>query len=237
MIGQREINLDGKKLNYLLKQSQRAKYLRLEFRFDTGLSVILPKGGHPNIVQRFFRQKSGWIKKKLEEYRMFQIEKSNSAMETVPYLGKTLQLVELSGRQEYAQVSLNSDRLFVSPGVNGELNKVLKSWFICEARDLITSKVEKISNKLGINYNRLTIRDARTRWGSCSKLGNLNFNWKLIMVPEPVIDYVITHELCHLKKMDHSPSFWKTVEKYCIDYRIHRQWLKDHEREINSLPF
>ena len=80
---------------------------------------------------------------------------------------------------------------------------------------------------MGVTYGRITIRAAKTRWGSCSGAGNLNFHWKLILMPDEVLDYVVVHELAHRKQMNHSPAFWAEVEKVLPDYRERRRWLKN----------
>ncbi len=84
----------------------------------------------------------------------------------------------------------------------------------------------------GGTYQRVCIRDQKTRWGSCSSKGTLSFNWRLILAPSDVLDYVIVHELCHLTHMNHSPEFWAAVEAVCPDYRTSRKWLKDHGKEL-----
>ncbi len=84
----------------------------------------------------------------------------------------------------------------------------------------------------GGSFNRITIRDQKTRWGSCSARGTLSFNWRLMLAPPAVLDYVVVHELCHLTHMDHSKAFWAHVESVCPDYRIHRKWLKEHGQEL-----
>jgi predicted metal-dependent hydrolase len=83
----------------------------------------------------------------------------------------------------------------------------------------------------------LSDRGQKTRWRSCSQKGNLSFNWKLIMMPEPVIDYVIVHELAHLKEMNHTKRFWELVGKHCLEWRYHRKWLKDHGVEFAATLF
>ena len=97
-----------------------------------------------------------------------------------------------------------------------------------KAAEVLPGKVERFARQLGVSYGRITIRSQRTRWGSCSAKGNLNFNCLLMMCPEEVQDYVVIHELCHRKEMNHSPAFWSEVEKHSPDYRIHRKWLKDN---------
>lgn len=101
-----------------------------------------------------------------------------------------------------------------------------------QAREVIPRRVTHYASILGVDYGRITIRHQRTRWGSCSGKGNLNFNCLLMAVPTEVLDYVVVHELCHRKEMNHSPRFWAQVEKIIPDYKTHRQWLKDHAQTL-----
>lgn len=93
---------------------------------------------------------------------------------------------------------------------------------------VIPERVAHFAPKVGVTYGGITIRNQRTRWGSCSSKGNLNFNCLLMLVPEQVLDYVVVHELCHRKHMNHSPQFWAEVKRVMPDYEIHKKWLKDH---------
>lgn len=96
-----------------------------------------------------------------------------------------------------------------------------------QARVLIDARLKFFAPKIGVSYNRVTIRAQRTRWGSCSTQGNLNFNCLLALVPAEVMDYVVVHELCHRKELNHSPRFWREVAKIIPDYKIRRKWLKE----------
>ena len=101
----------------------------------------------------------------------------------------------------------------------------------------IPKRVQHYAPLVGVTCGRITIRNQRSRWGSCSAKGNLNFNCLLMLCPEEVRDYVVVHELCHRIEMNHSPKFWAEVERVCPDYRLHRKWLKDHGNElIGRLP-
>ena len=94
------------------------------------------------------------------------------------------------------------------------------------ARMTLSAKVRFWAAKMGVTYGTISIRQQATRWGSCSSGGNLNFNWRLLLMPERVMDYVIVHELAHRREMNHSAAFWQIVETYLPDYRERRQWLK-----------
>lgn len=101
-----------------------------------------------------------------------------------------------------------------------------------QAMTLIPQKVRYYAQIIGVTYGRITIRNQRTRWGSCSGKGNLNFNCLLLLMPEEVLDYVVVHELCHRKEMNHSARFWEEVKKILPDYRQRRKWLKDNGGRI-----
>lgn len=100
--------------------------------------------------------------------------------------------------------------------------------YVSIARDIFTRKTAYYARIMGISYGRITIREQKTRWGSCSSKGNLNFNWRLILAPEEVLDYVVVHELAHRREMNHSKAFYAVVESVLPDYRQARRWLRDH---------
>ena len=102
-----------------------------------------------------------------------------------------------------------------------------RSRYIAIARDTFTRKTEYYAHIMGISYGRIAIREQKTRWGSCSGKGNLNFNWRLILAPEEVLDYVVVHELAHRREMNHSKAFYAIVESVLPDYRAARKWLRD----------
>ena len=100
--------------------------------------------------------------------------------------------------------------------------------YISIARDIFTRKTAYYARIMGVSYGRIAIREQKTRWGSCSSKGNLNFNWRLILAPEEVLDYVVVHELAHRREMNHSKAFYAVVESVLPDYRQARRWLRDH---------
>ena len=101
-----------------------------------------------------------------------------------------------------------------------------------KARTQLEARAAYYAGLMGVTYNRIAIRAARTRWGSCSAQGNLNFHWKLILMPPEVLDYVVVHELAHRKEMNHSARFWAEVERILPDYKRRRKWLKDYGTQV-----
>lgn len=95
-----------------------------------------------------------------------------------------------------------------------------------QAKNVFAAKCRTFAAQMGVTYGRITVREQKTRWGSCSSKGNLNFNWKLVLMPEEILDYVVVHELAHRKEMNHSTAFWAVVGSVIPDYRARRQWLK-----------
>ncbi len=100
------------------------------------------------------------------------------------------------------------------------------------AKEIIPPRVEYFARLIGVEYNRITIKKMSTRWGSCSSKNNLNFSLLLSACPSEIVDYIVIHELCHLKELNHSPAFWSLVSRYCPDYKKHKLWLKKHGNEL-----
>jgi len=235
-VGKREAILDGQAISYIIKRSPKAKYVRLEVRSETGLTVVIPKSYKPDRIPDLLKEKQRWISGKLAKYGQVQRPASDKAMkggDTVPYLGWDLEVVTRRAYGNVESVNVERNRLVVSlrAGSN-RLDMVLERWYRMQATQLIREKANKLGAGLGLTYGQLSIRGQKTRWGSCSQKGNLSFNWKLIMAPEPVIDYVIVHELAHLKEMNHTKRFWQLVGQHCPKWRDHRKWLKDHAVEL-----
>jgi hypothetical protein len=108
----------------------------------------------------------------------------------------------------------------------------LVKWYRRQAQQYIMPRVAYWADEMGLTFNKIFIKDQDSRWGSCSSLKNLNFNWRIIMAPDGVIDYLLIHELAHLREMNHSAAFWQLVGRYDPDYRLHRQWLKDNGQAL-----
>lgn len=108
----------------------------------------------------------------------------------------------------------------------GKVAAALREWYVCQAKQVIPERVAHYAQRMGETYGNVRIKDLKSRWGSCSSKRNLNFNWRLVLAPLSVLDYVVVHELCHLKEMNHSRAFWDLVAAEMPDYKKMQLWLR-----------
>ena len=151
------------------------------------------------------------------------------------YRGREYRLVlRREPARKRIQVELEEDKLLIStPNTEPALiYKAIEKWYIGQAHMIFPVRVMHYLQFTGGEVKAIRIKDQKTRWWSCSSLHNLNFNWRLIMAPAEVLDYVVVHELCHLTHMNHSRDFWNMVEEVMPDYRVHRKWLKDNGNRL-----
>jgi predicted metal-dependent hydrolase len=225
-------------ITYTLRRSFKARRVRLEIRQQTGLTVIVPRSYPISQLYGLLKSKERWISRNLARFNQLELLSAPKELrngDSIPYLGRELELVQQESHHGDS-IALMGNKLALRPDLfnNGLLELALEQWYRSEAARLITEKTTKVSSDMGINYKRIVIRGQKTRWGSCSHKKNISFNWKLIMAPEPVVEYVIIHELIHLKEMNHSKRFWELVAQYCPDWQQHKKWLKQHEADLTT---
>ncbi|MBI2852146.1 MAG: M48 family metallopeptidase [Chloroflexi bacterium] len=237
VLGTHTIVLGDRAVSYVVKRSPRAKYVRLQVGVRSGLTVVIPPSYDIDAVAGLLNKKKRWILDNLTKYvpRGKAPENGLGSGDFIPYLGRPLSVNVKHSPGVADGVTLQNDKVFVSlDSGSAPLNLVVEWWYREQAEKVIRKMVDELSSRMGVTCGRLTIRAAKTRWGSCSRKGNLNFNWRLVMAPESVINYVVIHELAHLREMNHSRKFWEIVTAFCPEWREHRQWLKDHERDLIS---
>ncbi len=110
--------------------------------------------------------------------------------------------------------------------VPGHTRHLAERWLKAQARHHLQIRVNDLAGRLGVTPGPITVKDTRSRWGSCSAKGHLSFSWRLIMAPPWIIDYLVAHELAHLRELNHSPRFWEVVRSVCPDFKSHRVWLR-----------
>jgi predicted metal-dependent hydrolase len=210
----------GPDIAYSVRRSKRARRVRVSVDPHKGVEVVLPARAPAREAERAVDALRGWIERRLEEAEAVR-ERIAARGATVPYLGTDLTLVPEAGR---TRVHRRGDELLVP--AEGDPRDALERWYRRQARAEIAPRLDAAAQAVGREYGTLSIRAQRTRWGSCSSTGAMSFNWRLLLAPEPVLDYVVWHEACHLAVMDHSPRFWALVAHHCPAYQEPRRWLR-----------
>jgi predicted metal-dependent hydrolase len=207
-------------VEYRVRRSERARRVRVTIDPARGVEVVLPRRASEREAAAAIRELRPWIERRMAELAGARATVAARG-ETVPYLGGTLSLRGEPGRMRVAR---RGDLLLVP---TGEARKpAIERWYRRAARAEIEARLQQACAVAGTSYSTLTIRGQRTRWASCSRTGAMSFNWRLLLAPEEILDYVIWHEVCHLKVMDHSPRFWRLVASHSPAYREHVRWLR-----------
>jgi predicted metal-dependent hydrolase len=205
---------------YTLRRSTRARQVRVSVENDGAVRVTLPRRAPLRAADEAVRELAPWIERRRRALARAAAEVARTPG-TVPYLGRELRLVPQPGRTRAhrrgdsllvpaGEVAAGGESLFESAGeVAGA---AIQRWYRRAGRAEIAPRLDAAVARAGTSYTKLTIRGQRTRWGSCSQSGAMSFNWRLLLAPEAVLDYVVEHEVCHLEVMDHSPRFWRLLE-------------------------
>jgi len=216
-----------------IMRSKRRSFA-LQIAEDGDLIVRAPKYASMGAIQRVVNDAQQWIRKKQafqrERYKVIVSKKFVNG-ESFLYLGSAYELFIT----EYADCPLVFDKGFVlSHEYIGEAQKLFTAWYRKQAFLKISERVERYAVISGMEYNKVKITSAKTRWGSCSVVGNLNFTWRLIMAPLEVVDYVVVHELVHIEEKNHGRGFWNKVEMIFPGYGRQRKWLRENGHLLMS---
>jgi predicted metal-dependent hydrolase len=227
-----ELVFEGEGFDYSLRRSTRAKNIRITVGAD-GVVLTLPGRTAERHGHEFIRERSEWIAKtlaKIEVADEIVASRSLSDGTTVPFIGWDLTLRLLDGPSGRVTLKPASGELWVRvPDSKREtVAAALERWYRRQAKEVFSERLDAIVERNGTAYERVTIRDQKTRWGSCSSSGTISFNWRLLLAPESVMDYVIEHEAAHIEVRDHSSRFWALLDRRVPDWRDSRLWLKRH---------
>jgi len=196
------------------------------------VKVVAPQNAREAEVLELVESKAQWINQKLSKIRELESRRCKREYkdgEGFLYLGRNWPLeVVLERGIAKPFVSLDGGSLrIVSDRLDKEqLRAVLEKWYRQRAAEKIKERLRHYSTIIGVEPNAVRIKNQKKRWGSCSSRGNLNFNWRCIMAPIEVLDYIVVHELCHLVHMNHSSKYWALVGRIMPDYQNHRDWLR-----------
>ncbi|HEU0155432.1 MAG TPA: SprT family zinc-dependent metalloprotease [Stellaceae bacterium] len=213
-----------------VRVSVRARRVTLRIHpAERRVELTLPRGAAATTALRFLAAQRGWIEARLQALPP-PVPFVEGAL--VPVLG-VLHRVRRESDAGAPPVAIADGEIRVK-GEPAHLARRLRDHLAGMAREELARRSRPLAQQIGRRVARVSVRDTRSRWGSCSGSGNLSFNWRLIFAPEPVIDYVVAHEVAHLAEMNHGPRFWRLVESLVPDARSPRLWLKRHRNRLFS---
>ena len=198
---------------------------------DGAVQAIVPDQLSDGRIEALIQKRTSWIRKKLLEQSQIVTPKPKEYVsgESFTYLGRNYRLKVSRGTDR--EVKLKGGYLEVGlPNrfKDDDIRSALIEWYEQHALDRLTEKTNRYAGIMGVSPNSISVRDYKARWGSCSSKGEISYNWRIIIAPHHIVDYVVVHELCHLKHPNHSPAYWKSVKQEVSDYEVCRHWLKDH---------
>jgi len=229
------ININGLSIPCSVTVSLKAKHIKLIMDFN-GLRVVKPLKAKISEVDKVLKSKSNWIHKhyiSFQSIRVQEDERNWESGEKILYLGDRYELRIILHKKKLTFIDFDGYQFEISVNENlegserkAQIEKAIRKWYAQKAYETIKIRLDYFCMMSGLKYNAMRVKDQKSRWGSCSKKGNLNFNWKLIMSPQWIMDYVIIHEVCHLRHLNHSREFWDLVARYMPDYKKAKLWLK-----------
>ena len=226
--------IHGEGFQVTVVRSSRRRTVVLQIR--DGQAVIRMPAHMPLAqAEQFVQQKKTWIKHHLAASPPPVSQQFRSG-ETLLFHGRPVTLTIHSAQSRNA-VSLQADQLQLlcrdAAPQSAQLKQQLSRWLRQQAQAYLSERTQQLVSHTGLQPTQLTIRSYTARWGSCKTNGSIQLNWKLIMAPPSVSDYVIIHELCHLRHHNHSPAFWQLVAQFDPNFKQHRDWLKRHGQQLN----
>ena len=214
-------------MQYIHKKHRKAKNLTIKIDDDGQVIVVTPHWISGRKIEKFLADKKDWIEESLSKIQARK--KHIDPKKEIMIFGKKYAKKIVADTHVPVGVSLKNGIFQINqfhPTETAQTNKKIQQFLRNTAEKYLLPRTHQIGKHMNIQFGKITLREQKTRWGSCSNQGNLNFNWRLVHHPTPVIDYVIVHELAHRVHLDHSSQFWQLVEKFHPEYRIHQGWLK-----------
>lgn len=219
--------------NYSIRVSPRARYLRLRVTVDKGLEVVVPRGYDQRRIPHLLSTNQRWVQtalQRVEEVKRLQPAQASLAIPTeiaLPCIGRVWQVEAVATRSRSVTVEdASHDRLMLRGRIDdAELcSAALQRWVIRQAHEILIPWLGEVSREIGIPFARTAIRKQKSRWGSCSRIGTISLNAKLLFIDADLVRYILIHELCHIREMNHSRRFWKLVSAYYEPYQqAHRR--------------
>lgn len=227
----RTTTLAGEDVTYEVSRSDDATQPRIDAGID-GITVVLPTTLDED-PETILNENVEWVlekKTKFDRYRNQIPDRTFEAGEQFPYLGEGHKLV-VEPRQK-SEVVDGTIRLRKSAVKQSSVERALRTFYRREARSYLTDRLDHFSDEMRLEYDRIEIRNQRTRWGSCSTNGTISLNWRLLMAPPEIIDYLVVHELAHLQEPNHTDAFWRIVGDRIPEYEEHAAWLEENSTQL-----
>lgn len=228
-------SIAGRKIPYRIIQSVRARRLRLSVT-ARGVTVTLPKGTRPAAAERFLQENAQWLLLQLEKMEKAKQSRKLLPEDVIFYHGvpTRIQVVQEAERLSRMRVDIAQNALVVRvpAGTRAAPRSLVEPWLKAQARIELAELLKQQAARMRVSPKKLTIRDQRTRWGSCSTNGTISLNWRLIMALPSVMEYVVIHELAHLQQPNHFSAFWAVVARYAPTYKESRQWMRKHAAQL-----
>ena len=227
--------LDGRPADVVVRRSRRARRLRLVVHFGGDPELVVPLRATRADIERMLAEHQAWLARRVAAARLAaeRAPRLGLSRPGVVWLGGVPHPVRRRPGTRPARAELRAGELLVQGGEEAATG-ALERWYRRTARERIATVAAAESSRLGVSAGRLTIRDQRTRWGSCSARGTLSFSWRLVVCPHDVLRYVVVHELCHLVELNHSRAFWRLLDEALPGRRQPADWLRDHGPELHA---
>jgi hypothetical protein len=226
-----KIDLLGNTVEYEVQHSSDATKPRIDVDIH-GVTVVVPNSGEAQPTE-LLKENAAWVidkQRNYDAYREQVPDRTFEAGERFPFLGDDRELV-IEPRQKH-EIDEDSIRLRKSAVGQSSIKQVLENFYRSRARVYLTERTEHYSERMGVEYEKLELRNQRTRWGSCSTSGTISLNWRLIMAPSEVVDYLVVHELALLTEQNHGREFWRLVGEYIPEYKEKAEWLEENSAKL-----
>lgn len=227
----REATLLGRNIPYEVRQSDEATEPRIDVDIH-GIRVVLPENSTAD-PEELLSENAAWVidkKQKYDTYREQAPDRTIEPGETFPYLGEEYEIVV--EQRSSSVVGENALRLAKHHVKQTSIQRALETLYRRKAREHFGDRAEEFADEMGVEYDRIEIRNQRTKWGSCSTSGTISLNWRLMMAPPDVVDYLVVHELTHLIEQHHGSEFWELVEEQIPEYGEKAEWLKENSIQL-----
>lgn len=218
-----------------IKRTNRIKSATITVE-EGKVCVVVPRQLENERITKLLKVKNCWIKEKIAQHREAQPKSTKQFVsgESFSYLGRNYRLKVHQGN--YQPIKLINGRFAITLRAGADnpdlIQDSLFSWYKQHAELKFNEKAKRYIKMMGVKFNSVGLKDYKSRWGSCSVEGDITFNWKIIMAPNRIVDYVVVHELCHLVHHDHSPKFWREVERIMPNYAECKEWLKFNAEKL-----